>query len=134
MKRLLFAITLLASHGYAACTVSDVLPQIRPGEEWTLRNNDPSTLVWISPTVPPTLAEINAGLADCPNQTNLKQRSDALNELLTGTSDRDKLNRGILLTILDQVNILRTNAGLSTITSAQVKTAVQQKINSGSAD
>ena len=61
-------------------------------------------------------------------------RNQAINSLVNGTTDRDKLERAILLTILDQLNVLGSKVGIANITPQQAKTAVQNKINSGASD
>lgn len=156
MKILL--LLLLASPVLANCTASDVIPTIRPGSQWTMTNNDLSTIVWNSTQTVPTQTEIDAAIVDCPNQTNLSNRNAAVNELLSGTNDRDKLIRAILMSLLDELNNRREwDAGMKAavaastsladlktriatlpdapdITVQQAKTAVQNKISSGSAD
>lgn len=134
MKKLILILFLPAISFADPCDVSSVLTQIRPGEQWSMTNNDPSTLVWLSTTTAPTSTEIQNGIANCPNAINLGQRNTALVDLISGSSDRDKLERAILLTILDQINTLRAADNLSTVTVQQAKTAVQNKITSGSAD
>lgn len=61
-------------------------------------------------------------------------REDALSFLQINPGGQFKLQRAILLTILDQINTLRTNAGLSAVTVQQAIQAVINKINSGNAD
>ena len=137
IRRLVPLLLLLSAPCFADCTVEDVLNQIRPGSQYTLYNHDPATLIWSSTdSVKPTIAEINAGLLDCPNQQNVGQRNSAVNELLNGTTDRDKLNRAILLAILDQMNVIRSKLvpPLPAITIPQAKQAVQDKLNTGAAD
>lgn len=160
MKKLLLMVLLVPVFGWAddPCDVPHVLRQIRPGEIWAIDGNDLSTFIWKSPTMPPTVAEINAGIANCPNQIILDSRNSAVNELLNGTSDRDKLERAIILSLIDALNIsmqrdrdratdvaaatsladLKTRwaarSTLNDITVPQAKAAVQNKINSGNAD
>lgn len=69
-----------------------------------------------------------------PNQTQL--RNDAANELNADFSGNAKFIRAVLLVILDEVNTIRTNPALNLTprTAAQMKTAIQNKINSGAAD
>lgn len=158
MKKILLLSLLLSQVAWGACEVSEVLPQIRPGEQWSLRNNDPSTLLWLSPTTAPTLAEINAGISNCPNQINLNKRTDAINELLSSAEGRDRFIRAVMLVLIDENNLTRewiqnfksavsASASLADLktrvaalpdmpdrTVAQAKTAVQNKINSGASD
>lgn len=63
-------------------------------------------------------------------------RTAAITELLTGTTDEAKLNRAILLVILDEVNVIRAllPGPPAARTVAQLKTAIQNKLNAGTAD
>lgn len=164
MKKL-FIFFLLASSPLLAddCTVTAAIISIRPGAGWSMSNNDPSTLVWVSTQTQPTLLEIQnvvdaCNLANTPVQKNLKARSDAINDLLTSTDDRAKEVRAILMTLFDennnnrewiqafkgQVALATSLADLKTRvatlpdmpdrTVQQAQTAVQSKINSGASD
>ncbi len=64
---------------------------------------------------------------------NVSQRTDALSRL-NSPDGFAKLVRACALVLLDEVNTLRTNAGLATRTAAQMKTAIQNKLNGGTAD
>lgn len=69
-----------------------------------------------------------------PDQT--PARNSALDALVNGQSPDVKLMRSILLVILDEINLIRTNAALNLAarTKNQMVTAIQNKINSGAAD
>lgn len=63
-------------------------------------------------------------------------RNAAAAQLLTGISDQNKLDRAVLLVILDEINTIRALPSLaqSPRTAAQLKTAIQNKLTSGAAD
>lgn len=157
--RSLVVLVALSSTCYGdTCTVASALVALRPTAEWTMKSNDLSTLVWNSPQTIPTAQEVQAYINDCPNQTNLKQRIDAISTLLNAQDERAKLERAVLLTIIDENNVTRqwitgfkaavaaaaSLADLKTRVAAlpdmpdrtvqQAKTAVQNKINSGASD
>lgn len=79
-----------------------------------------------------TIAPALPGLT--PTQVNDALRSWALTDLLTSKDSKAVLMRAILLVVLDEVNVIRTQLGLQARTAAQFRTAVQNKINSGAAD
>lgn len=62
-------------------------------------------------------------------------RSGALS-LLNDPAPDSKFVRAVLLVILDEVNTIRTNPalGLAPRTAAQMRTAIQSKLNAGAAD
>lgn len=60
-----------------------------------------------------------------------QQRTQAVSDL---SSANQKLIRALMLAVLDEINTLRTAAGLSARTATQVRTAIINKINSGAAD
>lgn len=64
------------------------------------------------------------------------ERTQAVNELTVGTQALTKLQRAILLVILDEINVIRGLLVPSQVarTPAQFKSAIQAKINSGAAD
>lgn len=65
MNYLLLAFFLIAQTVYADCKASDVVQVIRPGAEWTMTDNDPATLVWMSTQTIPTKAEVIQAMQDC---------------------------------------------------------------------
>ena len=69
-------------------------------------------------------------------QLQLQARVQASSATISGLDGISELQRAVMLTVLDQINILRAGlpTPLSPITVLQVKTAVQNKINSGAAD
>src|SRR5688572_6634246 len=93
-----------------------------------------------------------------PQEIVEHERGEGIAELLTGTSGAAKLVRGILLVALDEINLLRqrdrdrsvdvaaatsladlktrwaARASLADRTGAQLKNAVENKIDAGSAD
>lgn len=75
--------------------------------------------------IPPTAAQILAA-----------ERTQAIGELTSGTQPLTKLQRAILLVILDEINVIRGLLVPSQIarTAVQFRNAVQAKINSGAAD
>lgn len=75
--------------------------------------------------VPPTPAQILAFL-----------RSGALDNLNTSPDSVSKLQRAILMVILDEINVIRAllPGPPAQRTIAQMKTAIQNKINAGAAD
>ncbi len=54
--------------------------------------------------------------------------------LLASPDSQPKLLRALMLVVLDEINALRANAGLTARTMNQLKTAIVNKINAGSAD
>jgi hypothetical protein len=64
---------------------------------------------------------------------NLQQRVSALN-LANNNPIQRKILMAIVSVLLDEINTLRTTAGLGTRSMNQAKTAIQNKINSGSVD
>lgn len=71
-----------------------------------------------------------------PAQILAVERAGAIGELLTGTQPLTKLERAILLVILDEVNVIRAllPGPPAPRTITQFKNAVQAKINAGAAD
>jgi hypothetical protein len=165
LRRILLAILLFVPGlALSDCDTAAVLLQIRPGAQWVLSGSDYAGLNWLdSVQAKPTPSEIQAGIdacnfADTPAQINLKQRSDAIDDLLLGQDDRAKETRAVLLTVFDENNNLRqwiqafkgqvalasSLADLKTRVAAlpdmpdrtvpQAKVSVQNKINSGMAD
>jgi hypothetical protein len=67
-------------------------------------------------------------------ETNATLRNQAINLLSNDIGANPKFVRAVLLVLLDEINVLRTALSLAQRTVAQAKTAVQNKINSGSAD
>lgn len=65
---------------------------------------------------------------------NLSDRASAKTLLNSSTVDREKLLRAVMLVMLDEINVLRVNSSLAARTAAQLKTAIQNKIDAGSAD
>lgn len=164
MKKQIILLLFMSSLSWAStCDVSSVLVQIRPGAQWTMTNEDPSTLIWTSTDTIPSSSEIQSGIDACnaeqtPSGQNLKARSDAIGSLLNSTTERDKLIRAVLLTMFDENNNTRqwiqsfkaavaastSLADLKTRVAAlpampdrtvqQAKTAVSNKIDSGTSD
>src|SRR3954469_10785963 len=64
------------------------------------------------------------------------QRVGAVTQMNADASANSKFIRAVLLVILDEVNVIRGNfaPALAARTPAQLKTAIQNKINSGAAD
>jgi len=64
------------------------------------------------------------------------ERAAAITELLSDTSPNAKFIRAVLLVILDEINVIRAllPGPPAARTIAQLKTAVQNKINAGTAD
>lgn len=87
-------------------------------QDWLGQGNTPDPA-----DPPPTANDILVG-----------DRTAAINDLLTDPSPLSKLDRAILLVVLDEVNVIRTQLALASRTVAQFKTAVQTKLNSGAAD
>jgi len=86
----------------------DALAALRPGEPWSLCNNDLATLVWLAPTTRPTDAEINTQLQALKDAVPIEaQRVQGLN------TDSD---------YLDFVSRLQGK------TAAQVKSYVQANV------
>lgn len=75
-------------------------------------------------------AMINAWV---PPTSTEEQRSVA-KQRLTVADGTFVLVRAVMLVLLDEVNLLRTAAGLTPRTAAQMKTAINTKITNGSAD
>lgn len=69
-----------------------------------------------------------------PAEVLVLERATAVTELLNDTSGNAKFIRAVLLVILDEINVIRAQLSLTARTVAQLKTAIQSKINSGSAD
>ncbi len=71
-----------------------------------------------------------------PIQVLTQAKTQASSLVNTGADANSELQRAAMLTILDQINTIRASLpnSLSAITPTQVKTAVQNKINSGAAD
>ena len=63
-----------------------------------------------------------------------QSRADASTDYTTGGAGLGLVVRALALVVLDEMNILRTAAGLAPRTAAQLKTAVLNKISSGAAD
>lgn len=55
-------------------------------------------------------------------------KSEADKDSTADTIDADPYLRAFALVMLDEINLLRTNAGLSTRTALQIKTAVRSKL------
>lgn len=113
--------------------------QLRPGTAWNLRGSVLEQADDGTPRVTvPTLAELQPVMDSdtTPAFILAAQRTDAITQLSTDPSGISKLNRAILLTLLDQLNTIRAALPipLSAITPAQARAAVQAKINSGVAD
>ncbi len=66
----------------------------------------------------------------------IPSRNEAVAALATGVGWDTKLMRAILLVILDEINTIRTLPALAQAprTVNQMKTAIQNKINAGTAD
>src|SRR4029077_16436241 len=112
---------------------------LRPGTSWNLRSGvleqaeDGTARVAV-----PTPAELQPVMDSDTTPAFIlnSQRTDAIAQFTTDPSGISKLNRAILLTLLDQLNIIRAAlpVPLGAITPAQAKTAIQNKLNSGAAD
>lgn len=112
--------------------LTDILGAIRPGSQWTLFNG--AITAWLDTgTAQPTDAEIQAQVPNLPTIRLGNIRNQAV-ALASDPSPDNKLIRAVLLTILDQINVLRAQLSLSQITVPQAKAAVSAKINSGAAD
>lgn len=156
-----FAVLLLPLAGFCDCELPSLLIALRPDANWNVRGG---VIEWLDPVqVQPTSQELQTALTSCrdnltPTGVLLKQRALAINELNIDPSGNAKVIRAILLTALDEINILRQRdrdraidvaastslADLKTRWSArpaladrtveQGKTSVQNKINSGEPD
>ncbi len=71
-----------------------------------------------------------------PEQITASLRLSAIDELLNGTQPLTKVERASYLVILDEINLIRSLLvpSQSPRTITQFKTAVQNKITSGTAD
>lgn len=67
MKKFIFLL-LISNTAYATCFIRDVLPVLRPGAEWFIKNDDFVTLQWRSTQKVPTRAEIDQAIATCQQQ------------------------------------------------------------------
>lgn len=116
--------------------LTDALSSLLAGHPWTLYGEDLSGLVIHDGAPAPTQAAVDAVIATLPATRNTAERAKAIDQLATDISGGSKLTRAVLLVILDEINTIRTTAALNLTprTVAQVKTAIQAKINSGSAD
>jgi hypothetical protein len=141
--------------------ISEVLPKLRPGAQWTLMGEEYAGLVWHDLVqAKPTEQEVTDGLAQygTPEAILVDVRSAAVTELISDPSPSAKLVRAILLTALDEINVLRqrdvdnhadvanattladlktrwaARAALGDRTATQLKTAVQNKITGGTVD
>lgn len=162
MVRLALILLLLSSPALGAvcqtpCDVHNALLKLRPsaaGAQWTMVNDDFSTIVWNSTQTIPSQQEVT----DTILATNVAERSDAVANLLNSRTERNKLIRAILMVILDENNNTRqwladfkvevaaatSLADLKTRvaalpnmpnrTATQFRNAVQNKINSGEVD
>ena len=87
--KILFLLVLFYSISNAACRVADVIQIIRPGAQWTISDDDRTTLVWNSTQTIPTVLEIQTAISTCQtdiaNRLSLKQqaRQDVKNAALT---------------------------------------------------
>jgi len=148
-------------------TFNKVIQLLKPGAKYSIQGNNAQTtgftsaqITWDDVGAKPTDAELDAGLIQLNDPTVITAdlRNSAVNQLLSDPSPNAKLIRAVLLTILDENNILRqwieafkaqtalagTLADLKSRiaalpampdrTVAQGKTAVQNKLNAGPAD
>jgi len=63
----------------------EVLRFLRPGEEWTLNNNDYEQLVWLSDTIKPSLAECQAAWDKIKDDIAFRPLRERRNNLLTNS-------------------------------------------------
>jgi hypothetical protein len=69
-----------------------------------------------------------------PTEITAVLRSAAIRIISTEADGQAKVLRAVLLVIMDELNILRNLHSLPPRIATQIKTAVQQKINSGDSD
>lgn len=69
-----------------------------------------------------------------PAQILTQERDSAILELLNSTSSFAKLLRAVVLIMLDEINIVRGLTAQTPRTINQLKTAISNKINAGTAD
>lgn len=124
----------------AACDVPAALQNLRPGAHWNVIGNTYAGITWLDQVqVQPTQTQVTNWLSTCtvtPDDMVLATaRANAIAQI-NGNLANAEAQRAILLTLLDQINTIRSAlpTPLSAITPAQAKTAVINKINSGSAD
>lgn len=133
-----------------------VLSFLRPNSQWNLRGTE---IEWLDSNNPkPTDIEIQAAVANLPASINLDQRNGAISQFVSDHSPMAKVERAILLTIKDEINILRqrdvdravdvaaatsladlkvrwaARSALDPRTIQQAKTSVENKINTGEPD
>lgn len=119
--------------------------QLRPGTAWSVSGSlnsassvltqaeDATTRVAI-----PTPAELQPVMDSdtTPAAITAVQRAGALTQFLSDPAPTSKLERAILLVILDEVNVIRAllPGPPAPRTITQFRAAVQAKINAGAAD
>lgn len=139
-KFLLLPVLMMTSIVHAdSCDTSSLLQQIRPGASWNVSG---TTITWLDNVqVQPTPTEMQTALTACqaaltPSGILSAQRTGAVNELTNDPTANAKFIRAVFLVELDEINLIRSLLVPSQTprTVAQFKTAVQNKINSGSAD
>lgn len=117
-----------------------VLKIIRPNAQYsfdTAADGIIHTIHWLDTVqIEPTPAEITAALPQVPAALIANLRTSAVNSLISDTSPNSKFIRAVLLTILDEINVIRAllPGPPAPRTVAQLRNAVQAKINAGTAD
>lgn len=82
----------------------------------------------------PTQAQLDA-VTQAMIDTSLQQRLYTAAKALTAANDmRSKQQKAVVLVLRDEINILRAAAGLSARTVAQLRNAINGKIDAGEAD
>lgn len=117
--------------------ISFALQHIRPGASWVLKGTTLSDLIWLdSVQTRPTDSEITDAISNASSFQIQDSRNAAVSNFNSSSDAINKLQRAVVLVILDEINLIR---GLlvpsqQPRTIAQLKTAIQNKINSGAAD
>jgi len=118
-----------------------LFPQSVPLRDWELVDDDargPRISRWNLPDPQPTpdelakveaSAEFLAWLAAAPARALSSVKTDAKSQAATGATPDRIVVRALLALLLDQLNVLRAKAGLAALTAAQVKSALEAKID-----
>lgn len=64
MKKILLVL-LISNTAYASCFTRDVLPVLRPGAQWSMKEDDYDSIMWFSKQTIPSKDEVTQAIADC---------------------------------------------------------------------
>lgn len=89
-----------------SCGIRDILVLLCPGAQWSIHDDDLSTLQWFSPDKKiPTLAEINQAIAECQLREST-QRAEKVQAKIdlnsTIKTDTDRINAIVKYLDLDK--------------------------------